>query len=698
MTAVKTTTLWMMMMIIILGVIWSRKTATAFVVMSPSVTMHSSHYRQLQQQLEQQQQQTTTTTLSLATRSSLTSNVTDTSLSPTSTIRRGGGRVGTGRPAAVSAASAAAARETVAGPWEASSHVTTTTMTMTSRRSFLEERKRLMDFSSSPSLSSFLKRSLLIDPSTVEICDSEEVNRRLELEISKSSNSNGKSGQQQQQNQLQLLDTGHNRRNADKTAADSTVKNNDKNKQNGSNSNNSVYPFALMMQQSARYIAQHWGKTVVFHIPGNLMADDRSSNQKSSSVDKLLGDLAQAWILGMKIVVVVGNRFDWDLCDLDATAVSAGATSTSSFSTTSSSSAVGRCSSNALQVTSEETLRLLEEEAGYWRTEVERKLNKCLHGVSHHAGHLEGNVVSGNFYTAKRVVAAAAAAGRGRRADDSDSGSDDLYDYTGYAAKIHTDTIRRILHENHDVVVLSTVGLCRNGNLINVNGYHLAASVAASLNAYKVVYMAHQGSVLQQQMPTTSSSRHKRHGTTDSSSSSSYRVIQELPISCAKAITDYHNVRVHKQGFATFEHQAAAAQQQEQPLSPRDLELLLHLGWATWAVERGVTRAHIVNPTDGALLEELFTSKNGANTCIFHDKELLDMMQDDDDDDVEEIYWRDDDDDDSSSATTTTPLSQHGYGPILTSPTAFSAKKSHGSSHHQNKNNHQLGRNAAFFG
>jgi acetylglutamate kinase len=670
MTAVKTSSF--LMIIPILGLIWSlattTTTTTAFVAMRPfAATMHSSRSSSHYYRQQQQQQQHSTSTISLAatTSSRTASNDTDTTISFTpTTIRK--------RAAVVSS-------ETVAGPWE-TSHMTT----MTSRLSFLEERKRLLQDAASSSF----KRPL-IDPATVEICDSEEVNRRLfELEIIKNHN-NG--GEEQHQNQ-HLLDTGHNRRNADKTtttADDSTNENSssNKNKLNGSDNsskNSSISPFALMMQQSARYIAQHWGKTVVFHIPGNLMEGD-----SNSSVDKLLGDLAQAWILGMKIVVVVGNRLDWDLCDLDATT----ATSTNSSTTATE---TGGSSNSLLQVTSEETLRLLEEEAGYWRTEVERKLNKCLHGVSHHAGHLEGNVVSGNFYTAKRVVAAGRQ-GRGKT-DNSDSDSDDLYDYTGYAAKIHSDTIHRILHDNHDVVVLSTVGLCKNGNLINVNGYHLAASVAASLNAYKVVYMAHQGSVLQQKVPISTSSRpHQRHRDIgDSSSSSSYRVIQELPISCVKAITDYHRVRVHKQGFATFDHTQAA--QHEQRLSPRDIELLLHMGWASWAVERGVTRAHIVNPTDGALLEELFTSKNGANTCIFHDRESL-YLEDDDDDDEEEIYWRDDDNDDS--AVTMTSSSQHAYGPVVTSPTAFAAKKSHGSSnnnHHYKNNNNKIGRNAAFLG
>jgi hypothetical protein len=46
------------------------------------------------------------------------------------------------------------------------------------------------------------------------------------------------------------------------------------------------------------------------------------------------------------------------------------------------------------------------------------------------------------------------------------------------------------------------------------------------------------------------------------------------------------------------------------------------LAWAVWALQQKntVARAHIVNPSDGALLEELFTSsKNGLNTCVYHD-------------------------------------------------------------------------------
>jgi len=148
---------------------------------------------------------------------------------------------------------------------------------------------------------------------------------------------------------------------------------------------------------------------------------------------------------------------------------------------------------------------------------------------------------------------------------------------------------------------LTTVGLSKMGELVNVNGYHLAASVAASLNAYKLVFMANEDSVLKKKGEATS--------------------IQELPLSFAKAITDYHRVQVHNTGFATFE-------KARQRLEPQAVELLLHMGWASWALENGVKRAHIVNPGDGAVLEELFTSKNGANTCLYHDDEKKETEDD----------------------------------------------------------------------
>jgi amino-acid N-acetyltransferase len=318
---------------------------------------------------------------------------------------------------------------------------------------------------------------------------------------------------------------------------------------------NSPYPLAAMMQTSAQYIAAHAGEISVFHLSGDLLEQE--------STDEIISDMALAWLLGMKIVLVVGCRYDTDSCDLDM------------------GEHPHECH-NILKVTDADSLRGVEEEAGYLRTEVERKLNRCLRPYGPVSSNPdcpspEGNVVSGNFYTANRFGVV--------------KGQD--FQFTGCVSQVHSENIEQVL-DNNDVVLLTTVGYSALGELVNVNGYHLAASVAASLHASKLVYMANEGSVL------------KKKGED--------HPLQEFPLSFAKSITDYHNVQVHNTGFATFELA-------RQALDAASTELLLHLGWASWALENGVQRAHIVNPGDGALLEELFTSKNGANTCVYHDEE-----------------------------------------------------------------------------
>jgi len=244
---------------------------------------------------------------------------------------------------------------------------------------------------------------------------------------------------------------------------------------------------------------------------------------------------------------------------------------------------------NALTVTDEKSLRLLEESVGYFRTEVERKLNRCvkMHGGVSLMGEA-GFVVSGNFFTAQKFGLI-----HGKNIDYNHD-----FEFAGFTTSVDGIAIQRVLN-NNDIVLLTTVGTTRLGDLVNVNGYHLAATTAAALNAYKLIYFANEGSVLCDR----------------SEGASSAKVIQELPLSFAQSIASHFGVDVHRAGFATFGSN-------QNDLEPRALELLLHLGWAAWAVNQGVTRAHIVNPTDGALLEELFTSKNGANTCLYHDNEL----------------------------------------------------------------------------
>jgi len=315
---------------------------------------------------------------------------------------------------------------------------------------------------------------------------------------------------------------------------------------------NSVFPFANMISGSARYIADHLDQVAVFYIPGELI-------EQKAQFSKLMGDIALSWMLGLKIVIVVGCRFDVDCCTLDF--------------------AHRHECHNALRVTNDALMLDIEQEAGHVRFEVERTLNKHLrlhNGMSptdKNAPLLNGNVVGGNFYTGRSFGVV--------------KGVD--YKHSGFASKVHADRIAQILG-NNDVVVLSTVGTTQLGDLVSVNGHHLAAAVASSLKARKLVYLATNGCVL------------RRQGETES--------IQDITRGTVDALLHHHNVVVNKAGFASFS-------EAQEKLDPMAVELLLHLGWSSWALAQGVNRAHIVNPGDGALLEELFTASHGVNTCVY---------------------------------------------------------------------------------
>lgn len=315
-----------------------------------------------------------------------------------------------------------------------------------------------------------------------------------------------------------------------------------------------AYPVAAMMECSAPYIASHHGKTCVVHLPGDLL--------DSPEINSILSDLALSWLLGIKLVIVVGCRFNVDNCDFDIM------------------KNAHECH-NALRITDKSTLRQFQEEAGFIRTEVERKLNRFLR--NHHGAQNEGNIVSGNFYSAQRF---------GKVKDED-------FKYNGYTAEVHEHKIKQVINDN-DIVLLTTVGTTPYGELVDVNGYHLAASVASALGAHKLVYMANEGSFLQ-----------RKDGLP----------LQEVPLSFVNDLVDHNDVKIFNTGFASFESA-------RQNLNSSAVELLLHLGWSAWALERGVTRAHVINPTDGAILEELFTSKNGLNTCIYHDDENQGQRQD----------------------------------------------------------------------
>jgi hypothetical protein len=269
------------------------------------------------------------------------------------------------------------------------------------------------------------------------------------------------------------------------------------------------------------------------------------------------------------------------------------------------------------------------------RTEVERQLNHYLYnargGPCAEQRQVEGNVVGGHFYTARRVGIVAA------------SGDQDHHQHihhTGYASHVDADRIHRILQDNNDIVLLTSQG--QNG----VDGHQLTACVATALKAHKVIYMSKEGSVLSQ-----------------TKSSSCCEVIRKLPLRFARSITEYHNVHIRGQGKAADVFCGAGP--------AHATELLNNLVWASWAVDHGVTSALIVNPTDGAILEELFTSKIGSNLCLYNDvndkSNVNGEGEGDDEDDFEEIVCEENAVDDTTPEPAATAR--------IMSSTAFASKR-----------------------
>lgn len=366
---------------------------------------------------------------------------------------------------------------------------------------------------------------------------------------------------------------------AESNAAAAAASNDESNTESNNSNNNydSIYPFAGMLRNSARYIADHSKRTAVFNIPGDIL-DSRSV------FNDLMGDIALSWMLGLKIVLVVGCRFDVDCCELGF-------------------DHAHECH-NSLRQLDDALLRKVEEEAGFVRFEVERTLNRHLrlHGgmsmsstctMRDDAPALNGNVVGGsNFYTARPFGVV----------DDTN------YQNTGYPTKVSTQRIEQSL-ENNDIVLLSTVGMSRQGNAVHVNGQHLAATVAASLQANKLVFLSQNDAVM------------RKAGVTD-------KTMQEVPLQFTKALLHHHHVRVNPAGLASYDQSKDLANAQ-----PEAMELLLHMAWSSWALEQGVNRAHMVNPySDGSLLEELFSSKEGLNTCLYHEDESEDLELDEEQD------------------------------------------------------------------
>jgi len=348
---------------------------------------------------------------------------------------------------------------------------------------------------------------------------------------------------------------------------------------NGMNSPFSNRNFIEMFRGSANYIASHRNTLTVFHIPGDLM------DENPTGFRDLMNDISLSWLLGMKIVIVAGCRFQ--------------------INKRYNEESQGRKEHMGMVVTDEKSLRIVKEEAGYVRFEVERQLARALKGGSSWAGSSsnsngtdddvvgEGNVVSGNFYSAQPFGVL--------------DGVD--YKYSGFARRMETKKIHQV-HQNRDIVLLTSLGFSPTGEVFNVNSEYLASYAAGKLGANKVIYFLGRDAALM----------HKIHGRT-------IRHIPHLRVNEGLKLLEFNGVRMETKGFVYFDNC---------PFDHGAERLFLtKMGWGMNALEAGVKRVHLISPNDGGLLQELYT-RDGSGTMISGD--LYDGINRATVDDVTDIY------------------------------------------------------------
>ena len=331
--------------------------------------------------------------------------------------------------------------------------------------------------------------------------------------------------------------------------------------------------FVKMFRGSANYIAYHRGSTFVLHIPASLFNihadnDDSNSNSNESNNDtkensasyyeNLLDDVALLWLLGIKIVIILGCRELLDeRLNADITAVEP-------------------VTHKGIRVTDAKLLRYLKEEAGYARFEVERQLARALRQKQNASTPTSGgNVVSGNFFSAKPV---------GVR-----DGID--FAYTGLLRKVEVEKIRQA-HANNDVVILTSLGVSPTGELFSVKSESLTAGVASSLKANKIIFLLKEPC-------------HIREVETENT-------IMSLRLADAKRLLKNFGVTVNE---STGEYVSDNVKKNHHSTT----QFLERIGFCTNALNAGVQRAHLICPSDGSLLEELFTIDAGSATMISRD-------------------------------------------------------------------------------
>lgn len=278
--------------------------------------------------------------------------------------------------------------------------------------------------------------------------------------------------------------------------------------------------FVSWLRSVAPYIHQFRNKTFVIGFPGELVRDGK--------LEALVHDVALLQAMGMRIVLVHGSRPQVEE-QLQLRHVN------------------GQFS-HGMRITDKASLECAKEASGELRLDIEAAFSAGLPNTP--MGNARIRVISGNFVTARPVGIL--------------DGVD--FEHTGVTRKIESEAIRHALNSGA-LVLLSPLGFSPTGEAFNLSMEDVAASVAITLDADKLIFMADDQSV-----PSANGER-----------------IGEISEDSAEAF------------LAT---------------SQFDSDATFTLAHALRACKGGVERAHIVPYSkDGALLLELFTH-DGIGTMV----------------------------------------------------------------------------------
>ncbi len=280
-------------------------------------------------------------------------------------------------------------------------------------------------------------------------------------------------------------------------------------------------------RDASPYINAQRGKTFVLALSGEALSH--------TNLENIIHDIALLNNLGVKLVIVFGAR-----PQIDAALTAKG---------------ISQSFHLGLRVTCQASLPSVLEAYGKLRTELEAMLSMGVVNSPMHGSKIR--VVSGNYVTAK---------------PHGVLGGVDMQ-LTGKVRKIDTESIKAFLASSSIVLVPAT-GFSMSGEVFNLSYEELAAEVATSLHADKLIYLGDETGLV-----------------TDGNE-------QIAQLTVAQAL------------------QMASGRESCQ-LSDTQKSLLKS---AAQACNAGVERAHLLGySVDGALLGELFT-RDGQGTMVSVDQ------------------------------------------------------------------------------